>query len=170
MSKIPGGMEVPDEYLREIGLVVVCFNSLEFLLHSALVLELLGKPDGDGRANAIFAEMGFDQKLNALEAMLRIKDKTPDKTHHSFRAVKSLLEQSSVKRNIVSHHMWVANNGIVHKSDVQLRKGALKFVSDKVSIEDLAAMALFISDARTALQTFCLERFFPVRDAPQQGQ
>jgi hypothetical protein len=163
-------MDVPDEYLREIGLVVVYFNSLEFLLHSALVLELLGKPDSDGRANAIFAEMGFDQKLIAFESMLRISDKTPRSAKHPFKAVRTLLGEAKDKRNIVAHHMWTGNNGIVHKSDVQLRKGALKLVLDKVSLEELAEMAQFISEARTALQKFCMERYFPASDVPQQGQ
>lgn len=170
MPNIEGGMEVPDEYLREIGRVGVCFSSLEFLLHSALVLALLGGVDTDGRANAIVAEMGFDQKLNALESLLRLADKTPIKAKHPFRATRTLLEQSRDKRNVVAHHMWTGYNGVVHKSDVQLRKGTLKLVLDRVSLEELAEMAIFISKARTALQKFCISRFFPVSDAPQEGK
>jgi len=172
MPKIEGAMDVPDEYLREIGLVVVCFNSLEFLLHSALILALLcdGDLDSNGRANSVVAAMGFDQKLNALESILRLADKTPPETKHPFRAVRTLLEQAGVKRNIVSHHMWSAAGGNVHKSDVQVRKGMLNLVLDPVPLEELAAVALFISDARDALRKFCMARFFPNSEVSPEGK
>ncbi|MEO7030362.1 MAG: hypothetical protein ABI147_13275 [Acidobacteriaceae bacterium] len=164
-------MEVPDEYLREIGRILVCWNSLEHMLDAALIVALSGKnQDPDGRASAIFAHMAIDQKINALESMLRLIDKTPNGMGDIFKdTVRPILKQCKEKRNGIVHHFWTGHNGIVHKSNIQAR-GKLKVVSAKVPIQELVEVSELISRGRTALQDFCLERFMPAMAAPQQGQ
>ena len=164
-------MEVPDEYLREIGRFIVCWNSLEHMIEAALIIALSGKTqDPDGRATAVFAHMAVDQKLNALEAMLRLIDKKPDGLGDIFKdTVRPLLEQSKDKRNGIIHHFWTGHNGVVHRSTIQAR-GKLKVVSTKVEIQELVEVSELVSKGRTALQEFCLARLIPAMKTPQQGQ
>jgi hypothetical protein len=171
MSKIEAQMEVPEEYLAEIGRVLVCWNSLEHLLDAALILALSGKPqDPDGRASAIFAHMAIDQKINALESMLRLIDKTTGGLGDIFKdTVRPLLNQSKDKRNAIAHHLWTGHNGIVRRSNLQAR-GKLKVVSSEVSIQELIEVSELISSARTELQKFCLALLIPAMDPPQQGR
>ena len=163
-------MDMPDEYLTEIGRIVVCWNSLEHMLNAALIVALSGKPqDPDGIASAIFAHMAIDQKLNALESMLRLIDKNPGGLGDIFKdTVRPLLQQSKDKRNEIIHHFWIGHNGIVHRSNIQAR-GKLKVVSAKVPIQELFDVSELISNGRTELQKFCIERLIPAMGTPQQG-
>ena len=91
-------MDMPDEYLTEIGRIVVCWNSLEHMLDAALIVALSGKPqDPDGRASAIFAHMAIEQKINALESMLRLIDKTPGGMGDIFQKTQFALPWSNPK-------------------------------------------------------------------------
>jgi hypothetical protein len=163
-------MHMPDEYLKEIGRIVVCWNSLERMLDAALIVALSGKnQDPDGRASAILAHMAFPQRINALESMLRLIDKTPNGMVDIFNdTVRPLLNQSQEKRNGIVHHFWTGHNGVVHRSNVQAR-GKLKFVLAKVSIEELIEVSELISSGRTALQKFCLARLIPVMSSYGKG-
>ena len=161
-------MDMPDEYLTEIGRVVVCWNSLEHMLDAALIVALSGKPqDPDGRASAIFAHMAIEQKINALESMLRLIDKTPGGMGDIFKdTVRPTLVQSKDNRNAIVHHFWVGHNGIVHRSNIQAR-GKLKVLSTRVPIQELVKVSELISLGRLELQKFCIERLIPAMGAPQ---
>jgi len=66
-AKNEAQMDMPDEYLTEIGRIIVCWNSLEYMLDAALIVALSGKnQDPDGRASAIFAHMAIDKKSTPL--------------------------------------------------------------------------------------------------------
>jgi hypothetical protein len=164
MPKNEAQMDMPDEYLTEIGRIIVCWNSLEHMLDAALIVALSGKnQDPDGRASAIFAHMAIDQKINALESMLRLIDKTPSGgLGDIFKGtVKPLLIESKDKRNAIIHHFWTGHNGIVHRSNINAKKGKLKVVSAKVPIQELVEVSELISRGRAGLQEFCIERLIP---------
>jgi hypothetical protein len=165
MTKNEAQMDMPDEYLKEIGRILVCWNSLEHLLDAALIAALSGKPqDSDGRASAILAQMGVDQKISALEAILRLIDKNPNGLGNVFRDnIKPTLAQSKEKRNAVAHHLWMGHNGIVHRSNVT-SKGKLKVVLATVPIQELVEVSELISRGRLELQKFCIERLIPAMD------
>ncbi len=106
MPKKDAQMEVPDEYLMEIGRIIVCWNSLEKLLDSALIVALSGHTqDPNGKATAIFAHMAVDQKINAFEAMLRLIDKTAGGLGDVFKeTIRPGLIQSKepLRRSLIS--------------------------------------------------------------------
>jgi hypothetical protein len=164
-------MDIPDEYLREIGRILVCWNGLEHMLDAALIAALSGKnQDPDGRASAVFAHMAVDQKLNALESMLRLIDKSSNGLGDVFKsAIYQHIKQCQEKRNAIVHHFWTGHNGIVHRSTIRA-KGKLNVVSAKVSVQELVDVSDFISKARMELQKFCLEQLIPAMASQQQGQ
>jgi hypothetical protein len=165
MSIKPDNPDIPDEYMLEIGRIVVNWNKLESLVLHVSVITLLGDFSKDGRALAVLTHMAFPQRLHALEAMLRIYDEDLAKTY--CEKVKGLLTQSADKRNALLHQPWFSQDDGVKRLHIAAR-GTLKFNLLSVGIQELVDTAKFIEEAHSQLLSLIA---FPigVRITPQQG-
>jgi len=152
-------MDVPDEYLREIGLVIVLWSRLEHMLNASLILAMTGQyQDPDGRASAVFAHMAIEQKLNALESMLRLIDRGLGEQFS--RNILPQISQAKKARNAFVHHLWTGHDGSVHRSNIKAR-GKIEVEHEEISLKKLIKTAETISKVRDELQTFCLSKITP---------
>jgi sulfur transfer complex TusBCD TusB component (DsrH family) len=158
--------ELPDEYLREIGRIVVAWNRLDSALTHALVFALIEDVSTYKRAVAVFAHMSFPQKLDSLAAMLRIIG--AEFADLYLNDVQGLLKQAQEKRNTALHQYWYVEEGEVIRGDIKAR-GSLKVTSQKVTLQDLRDIVRFIDDAYASL--FGLVTLpLSIKFTPQQGQ
>ena len=160
--------DLPDEYLREIGRIVMLWGELEDLLHFALVAALLGTFKRDGRADAVFIHMAFPQKLDALSSMLKIHD---DKPHgiakYYLDRAQPRLKEAQEKRNAIVHQYWTYNGTNIIRSSRKAR-GTLQFWKHEVQLSELHEISLTIQQAMSALYVV-VKRLTP-KKAEQVGQ
>lgn len=158
--------DLPDNYLSEIGRVVVYWNRLESLIVHTLVVALSGDFTADGRALAVIAHTSFPQKLDALGTMLRIIDENLAEIYRV--RVEHLLRQSQEKRNAALHQEWLLDDDLVKRLNIKAR-GILKITLHPVSIQELTDVSQFIDEAYFALLRLIT---IPLGDRaiPQQGQ
>jgi hypothetical protein len=159
-------LELPDEYLREIGRVAVYWNELEHLLLHTLSIALLGEYAKDGRSMAVFVHMAFPQKLDALSSMLRIIDDSLGLIYRN--EVQPLLKRSQEKRNEILHQSWIPQKAEILRLDIKAR-GTLKFTLEPVEFQELLNTSAFIKSAHWKLWGEITVPLAPKSD-PQQGQ
>lgn len=161
--------EIPDDYLREIGQVVVSFNHLEGLIQHTLVFALLNKFSNDGRALSVFAAIGFTAKLNSLSLLLQIIEGDKKGLHLTYkRRLEKDLERCSSKRNGVLHHVWYAQSNSVTSVGVQAR-ASLTISVKKVTLQELKEISSFINSVHGRLFSEITEPLTS-RGLPHEGQ
>lgn len=161
--------ELPDEFLREIGLIVVLWGDLEDVLHFVLVGALLGRyPKDDFRAHVVFPHMSFPQKLDALSSMLRMIDDSPDGVSKRYIAeLYPLLKECQEKRNMVLHRTWVNRPERITMAQRKAR-GMYKNEAWTIELEDMQEISTLLR--KTTSKLYALSRRLVPRKAPQQGQ
>lgn len=154
--------DLPEDYLREIGRVVVAWNKLESALGYALMLALLGRPFDDLRPFAVFAHMSFPQRLDTLGALLLANPNLDQAVSGEYKkVVRPLLENCAEKRNAVLHQDWSVEEDVVHRYDVRAR-GQVKITYVPVNITELQAASSLMEDTQLKLIVF-LVLAFPVK-------
>jgi hypothetical protein len=161
--------DLPDEYLREIGRVVVSWNRIENLLHHTLVLALQDNFAQDARVIAVFAHMAFPQKLDTLRAMLLISQSSTGQVFIDYQEkIQPLLKTCQEKRNNILHQSWSVDNGIVQRFDIKAR-GVFKATRLDVSLADLADTTALMVEAQQLMFALVSMPLVPKSD-PQEGQ
>jgi hypothetical protein len=160
--------DIPDEYLAEIGRVIVRWNKLESLIELSLI-ELLGKDMTEGRSLVLFTHMAFPQKMDVLSALVNECLLTP--AYGWLReykpSVEPLLREAAKRRNEIAHGKWGMREGTVGKSSITAR-GTLKLTNSQVSIAEIEEASVAIVKAADALASLV---FFREKSAtPQSGQ
>jgi hypothetical protein len=160
--------QIPDEYLKAIGRVVVEWNQLESILDLCLI-RLLGKELTDPRSHIVFTHMAYPQKMDALKALIG-EVKIPDGSTLGRYGdeVQPLLKNASEARNKIMHSKWGVINGKVHRSMIRA-KGALKMSLVSVSIDEIIEACNQIAAAGEALSA-AIVGHLRVNPSPQQGQ
>ncbi len=158
--------DIPDEYLAEIGRVIVRWNKLEGLIELSLI-ELLGKDMTEGRSLVLFTHMAFPQKMDVLSALVNeclfnpayswLKEYKP--------TVEPLLRDAAKRRNEIAHAKWGIKDGTVGKSSISAR-GTLKLSNSQASISEIEEASNVIVKAADALATLV---FFRGKSAPPQS-
>ena len=129
--------DLPDEYLCEIGKVVVSWNRIEDLLRHTLVLALQDTFARNARVAAVFAHMAFPQKSDTLRAMLLISQTATGQIFLDYQEkVAPLLKSCQEKRNNIRHQSWSVDNGTVQRFDIKAR-GVFKVTRQDVPLADL---------------------------------
>lgn len=148
MPEIPN---LPGEYLRAIGLVVVRWNHLDQIVNLFLI-HLLGKEIVDDRSHIVFAHMAFPQKLDVLSALVEQMVVLPQyKSLQNYKAtVLPRLKAAQDGRNSIIHALWGMMNGVPMRASIKAR-GSLKFTSTVATLEEIEAAIQAIEDARVAL-------------------
>lgn len=143
--------QIPDEYLKAIGDVTVRWNSLEALLHLALI-KLLGKDILEGRSHVVFAHMAFPQKLDVLSALIgELIDLPPEHPLSRYRPdIQPLLKEAQTKRNVIIHSIWGVQDGRVCISSVSAR-GSLKMKQEPLTLAEVQAVSTLIIKAGVEL-------------------
>jgi hypothetical protein len=160
-------VELPDEYLLELGRIVVGWNRLESLLLHTLVSALIEDSSTYNRALAVFTHMAFPQKLDALSAMLRtIEPEFYDLYHDE---VQGMLKQAQESRNTALHQFWYnSQDGDVKRANVKAR-GKLQVTHQPVSPDDLKKVVRSLEEAHDVLLatiSFPLSLKFRTPDGP----
>jgi hypothetical protein len=158
---------LPENYMTAIGRAVLGWNFLESLILHTSIMALLGDFATDGRAEAVFLHMSFPQKLDALEAMLRIID--PDLAGTYREQVLPLLKLSQEKRNATLHQTWYPFADGVRRLNVKARGELKRTLTPIIPIEDVEEVYEFIIEAHSVLFNTVTLRITP-KDEPQQGQ
>ena len=131
-------------------------------------MALLGDFAGDGRAEAAFLHMSFPQKLDALEAMLRIIDGDLAKTYRE--RILPLLKASQEKRNATLHQTWFPYADGVRRLNVKARGELKRTLTGVIPIEEVEEVSEFILNAHWELFNVVTRRISPSTDEPQEGQ
>jgi hypothetical protein len=161
--------DLPDEYLREIGKVVVSWNRIESLLHHTLVLALQDNFAQDARVVAVFTHMAFPQKLDTLKAMLLISQSSKGQIFIDYQEkIQPLLKSCQEKRNNILHQSWSVDNGIVQRFDIKAR-GIFKATRLDVSLADLTDTTSLMAETHQSMFTLLTIPLAPKAD-PQEGQ
>lgn len=143
-------LELPNEYLIEIGRVTVRWAFLESILDLCLI-KLAGLNVQHSTSLVIFNHMTFPLKIDVLGALI-----TERKPFYKFLEayasdVEPLLKKAQEKRNTFIHSKWgLTSNGEVHISRIQAR-GALKTSVRPIALEEIEAASSLIYDAAEAL-------------------
>jgi hypothetical protein len=148
MSLVPDNPDIPEEYLCEIGRLVVNWNRLESALNHTLIITLLGGFATDGRALSVFAHMAFQQKLDVLNTMLRIVDEDIAAAYRE--RVQGLMKQAQEQRNATLHQSWFSQEDGVKRFDISAR-GKLKITMALVPLQVLKDAARAIDEAHSKL-------------------
>ncbi|MCU1223426.1 MAG: hypothetical protein JWQ42_1519 [Edaphobacter sp.] len=160
---------LPEDFFRQIGKVAVYYNQLENLINHTLIYALLGEFSEDGKALSVVIHMGFNQRLDALGAILRIIDDSDDGIAAAYRSkVLPQLKQSQEKRNIIIHQNLISQPDGIKRFDIKAR-GTLKYSLTNIDVQELRDAALFIAQTHStlwSLVTVALAR----KEEPQQGQ
>jgi hypothetical protein len=148
MPQIPN---LPDEYLRAIGLVTVRWNHLEQIVNLFLI-HLLGKSIDDERSHIVFAHMAWPQKVHILSALVeKVVILTRYSSLQNYKAiVLPLLNAAQDGRNSIIHGLWGTMDGIPTRASIKAR-GSLKFTWSEASLKEIEAVIQAIEDARVAL-------------------
>jgi hypothetical protein len=148
MPEIPN---LPDEYLRAIGLVTVRWNHLEQIVNLFLI-HFLGKSIDDDRSHIVFAHMAWPQKVNALSALVEKVIVLPRYSNlQSYKPiVLPLLNAAQNGRNSIIHGLWGMLGSIPTRASIKAR-GSLEFTWSEVTLKDIEAVIQAIEDARVAL-------------------
>lgn len=145
-----GQGKIPDEYLRAIGQVVLTWNSLEALVHLALV-KLLGSDSLEGRSHAVFAPMSFPQKLDVLTTLM---DQMEIPANHPFGRYKTevhpLLTEAQAQRDLLLHSLWGVKDGEVCVSSIASR-GLVRVEERPVPLGEVEAASELIKKAGLTL-------------------
>ena len=148
MPEIPN---LPDEYLRESGLVIVRWKHLEQIVNLFLI-HLLGKSVEDERSHIVFAHMAWPQKVHVLSALVEKVIVLP--RYSSLKNYKSvvlpLLSAANDGRNSIIHAIWANMDGVATRASIKAR-GSLKFTLSVATIEEIEEVVQAIEDARVAL-------------------
>ena len=148
-------VSIPDDFLRAIGKVNVCWGGLESIMDLALS-KIGGFGSGDSRGAIMTAHMPLPQKLDVLSAIA--VSLVPDYPHMTgFESVKPLLKKAQESRNKVAHGTWSLDNGAVYKGRLTAR-GKLKISIEPVTIADLEAVCLDIHKAGLAVIELILKK------------
>lgn len=148
MAEFPN---IPDEYLRSIGMVTVRWNHLEQIINLFLI-HLLGNEIFDDRSHIVFAHMAFPQKVDVLSALVEKMVVLPQYSSLSnYKArVRPLLKAAQDGRNSIIHAMWGMKDGITTRASITAR-GSLKFTWTVATLKEIEAVIQAIEDARVAL-------------------
>jgi hypothetical protein len=159
-------MELPEEYLQEIGRVIVKWNFLEQTVNMFIV-HLLGRDSIELRSHMVFAHMSFPQRLDLLGALVEMEEKTskiPDLKKKKVEAV-GLLRQAQTGRNSIIHSAWNTKDGKVMKASLSAR-GSVKFSWEETTVEDIKRVQTCIEKAFKSLGKLP----YPPKRPPQSGQ
>ncbi len=148
---MPKQIEIPDEFLKAIGMVVVRWNHLELIINLFLI-HLMGKEIYENRSHIVFAHMAFPQKLDVLGALAEEAIKTPRYSNLAKykETVLPLLKQAQVGRNFAIHSIWGIRDGKVMRASISAR-GSFKFVWVVGTLEEIEKASQSIEDARREL-------------------
>jgi hypothetical protein len=152
-------INLPEEYLKAIGLVIVRWNQLEIGLDISL-MQLLGMDWRKDLSHVVFVHMAFPQRVNVFSAAVETltkSDNTSERLKKS-KAIASELQRLNDTRNSVVHNKWLALNNEVTQLNITAR-GKLKFASKQVDISELEKISSDISAVAEELRTFCAEKF-----------
>ncbi|MGC1362764.1 MAG: hypothetical protein WA826_16445 [Silvibacterium sp.] len=162
--------DIPDEFLTEIGRVIVRWNKLEGLMEFSLI-ELLGKSITEGRSLVVFTHMSFPQKMDVMGALIVecLTDPAYGWLCKYKTDVEPLLREAQKKRNTIAHSKWgIDDDGVTGKSNISAR-GALKMVSSQAFIPEIEDVSASIVKAADALSNLVFKRGRG-SDTPQSGQ
>lgn len=149
--------DMPPEYLKAIGDVVVRWNHLEQLLNNILG-GLLANDPNDIRAKIVFAHMAFPQKLDIMASIAEEYLKNPANSFlEMYKPAMPLLRQAQVDRNLVIHSMWGFFDGQVMRS-LMTARGRFKFTWQPASIKEIQKASKSIDAARGSLRELLPER------------
>lgn len=168
--KMDRDWDIPDDYLTEIGRVIVRWNKLEGLMEFSLI-ELLGKSITEGRSLVVFTHMSFPQKMDIMGAL--VVECLTNPAYGWLSAYKTdvepLLKDAQRKRNAITHSKWGMDaNGVTGKSNITAR-GALKMESSQAFIPEIEAASDSIVRAAEALSKLVF-RQNRGSNTPQSGQ
>ncbi|MGP8268966.1 MAG: hypothetical protein ACLQLH_02770 [Terracidiphilus sp.] len=145
---MPTDNRFPEEYATAIGLVVISWNRLEFLLNMFLI-HLLGKDVYDVRAHTVFTHMAFPQKLDVLGALAEEKA-TKRGSSPRLKKCKAtllpLLKKAQAGRNWVIHSDWTAQDRKVTRASMSAR-GSFKFAEIATTLKEIEAVKQSIDKA-----------------------
>lgn len=129
--------EIPPEFLKAIGDVVVRWNRMEIEVNT-LLIHWLGKDIRENRSHVIFTHMSFPQKLDVMGAL--VEELTQEKKYSYLKACKTrfipLLKKAQIGRNMVIHSMWGTLNGNVMRASITAR-GSLKLSWSVASLDEI---------------------------------
>jgi hypothetical protein len=139
---------IPEPYLAAIGRVVVNWCLLESTVDLA-ISKLAAFDINDPRGVIVTAHMTWPQKMDVMEATVKVLELDhPHLTKKHARA-KPLLSQAQRGRNRVVHGQWMEKDGVVYKLHASAR-GKLKFGAEPITLDEIKAISLEIGNAGLA--------------------
>ena len=131
------------ESLVAIGAITASFAYLDSQLAFAIWL-LVGSDQRLGQI--ITAELSFSQKVGLLSSVYRYRN--DNRTTAEFEKLLKNLGKAEKDRNKVTHSVWArgGRQGVTRIKTTAKRKSGLKFVFEKMSLEDLGEIAEFIGE------------------------
>ncbi len=159
-----GFTDIPDDYLRALGLVVVRWSYLEGILDLSLI-KLLGKSINEGRSFVVFAHMAFPQKLDVLGALISevaLPEQAPLRLYK--KDIQPLLKKAQESRNALLHSKWISQDGFIMTSSLSAR-GSLKLKGDVITVEGIEHVCEDIVHAADTLYEAIV-----ASSSPQSGQ
>jgi hypothetical protein len=157
---------IPDEYLLELGKIIVSFGKLESLLNETLAWAMIDDIAAYPRALAAFAHMNFTMRMDALEAMLFLIEKEFAELYRD--KVYQHLKDAQAGRNSAVHQLWSTSQGEITRSDVKAKR-KLKLTTTSVSLQDLKDVLQTVENAYSSLSV-AINFPLTLKFNPHEGQ
>lgn len=136
---------IPDDFLRNLGDVIVCFAMLENTFKT-LTHSLLGSSQQVGQI--VTAELSF-KAIRALASSLYKQRNGNDECSKSFEQILSRATKIEATRNQITHSTWLTYSGAASvtrfKATARESKG-IQFKADDYTSETLEKFATEIKD------------------------
>jgi hypothetical protein len=161
---------LPDEYLREIGLISVRWNQLELVIQMGLI-KLLGKDFNDPRSHIPFVHMTLPHRLEVLRSLVQEYAKGYGGTFlQEYEVIARKLETVKKQRNNLVHASWLTESeGKVSRMSMSAH-GTFKHIHTRSSLKELKAVTDSIIDVGDALYKLVVANGESNISSPHTGQ
>jgi len=132
--------DIPDNYIKAIGLVTVSWARLDYCI-DFLIWELLGLQDDEIKGLSVTNHLSFPMKYNIVSSLLEIwlSETSKIDVYNSIIETLDNADILRVKRNDFSHGAWQFKNN--HLTSIKFSaRGTLKADGISYKLEDIETL------------------------------